>query len=373
MSSPRRSPFAPIIDQHTNRRTALRAVGLGAVLAGTGGLLAGCGDDSSSSGASGGSGGGSTEFKIASAPGDNYFLDHVCKEQGTFTANKLDVGDFVFPQSGVQAMQLFAAGAITGMQQDTLLTMTSYANAQQGSRPQIVGMRIPETTYAIVVGKGSWPDPSASYEERMQALKGKKVGVAAVGAGSDQTLRLALEEAGMGYDDVTHLGVGQFAPAIQQMQQGRIDAYVAVTYATSFMMANVTGGSVLVPFWEDNTPDLMHKQEVQPIIVREDYLADNAAVVESWKTAAWEGKDWIVANQDAAAKMLNESQFNGTAEAESKSYIDHYVTVTVPKLEDNWKVKKEGIDNMIVVAEKLGMITSGQLTYEDIVAESARA
>ena len=369
---------ASVLSASTSRRTLLRAIGLGAVAVGGGSALAACGGDPAPTSAAtqgGGSGGLAepTAFKIASAPGDNYFLDAVCADQRLFDKHKLDVGEFVFPQSGVQAMQLFAAGAINGMQQDTVLTMASFANAQQGKRPVIVGMRIPETTYSIVVNKGTWPAASASFDEKMHALAGKKIGVAAIGAGADQQLRLALEAAGMKYEDVTHLGVGQFTPGIAQMRAGRIDAYVAVTYATSQLMAQASGGQSFIEFWNDDAPAILSKQQVQPIIVREDFLADSKDVVTAWKAAAWEAKDWILANRAEAAEKLNATQFGGKGAAAATAYIEHYATSVVPKILPDWKVGKAGIEVMIGVAEKLGAVKAGQVTYENIVADFARA
>ncbi|GLW99361.1 ABC transporter substrate-binding protein [Microtetraspora sp. NBRC 16547] len=360
-----------------SRRSVLRAAGFGALTLGAGSLLAACGGADEPGGAAQTAASGAltkpTPFTIASSPGDNYFLDTVCKEKKLFDKYNLKVPDFVFPQSGVQAMQLFAGGTITGMQQDTVLTMVSYVNGQEGKRPVIVGMRVPETTYSIVVNKGSWPDATASFEERMQALKGKKVGVSAVGAGSDQQLMLALEAAGMQYDDVTHLGVGQFVSGIPQMTAGRLDAYVAVDYGSAHLMAKSAGGSVYLPFWDESSPDILHKQQVQPIIVREDYLKDNRHVIDAWKAAAWEGKEWILANRDEAAAMLNETAYGGRGAEEAKAYIEHYATTVVPRIQPDWKVQKAGIDVMIDVGQKLGRLKEGQITYDQIVADFARA
>lgn len=365
-----------------SRRGLLRSAGLGALVVGSGSLLAACSGSGTTAGpstapgtgAGTGSGGltSPAKFTIASAPGDNYFLDLVCRDKGFFEKHKLDVPDFVFPQSGVQAMQLFTGGAITGMQQDTLLTMLSYINGQEGQRPVIVGMRIPETTYSIVVNDGDWPDESASFEEKMQALKGKSIGVAAIGAGGDQQLLLALSAAGMKDTDVTRLAVGQFTAGVPQMTAGRIDAYVGLTYGTAYLMAQLTKGRVYIPFWDDSAPEILSKQQVQPIIVREDYLAENRAVVDAWKAAAWDGKEWMLANRDEAAKMLNETQFAGNGLEAAQMYIEHYARSTAPKINPDWKVGKEGIDTMIEVGSRLGMFKPEQMSYEQIVADFAR-
>ena len=126
-------------------------------------------------------------------------------------------------------------------------------------------------------------------------------------------------------------------------------------------------------FWNDDAPAILSKQQVQPIIVREDFLADSKDVVTAWKSAAWEAKDWILANRKEAADKLNETQFGGKGAAAATAYIEHYATSVVPKIIPDWKVGKAGIEVMIGVAEKLGAVKAGQVTYENIVADFARA
>lgn len=360
----------------TSRRSFLRYSGMGALAIGSAGLLTACGDGGSNveKGSAAGALAKSTRFRIASSPGDNYFLDQVNVSLEQFDAYNLDVGKLIMPQSGVQGMQLLAGGGVEAMVQDPILTMASYVNAQAGKRPVMVGMRIPETTYAIVANEGAdLPDESATFQERMEALRGMRVGVSSVGAGSDQQLQLALEQAGMTYDDVEHVGVGQFASGIAQMKAKRLEAYVTVTWATSRIAAAQTGGWLYIDFLADGTPDLLRKQQVQYFITREDYLEEHEDVIQAWLSAQKDAKDWIVANPDEAADLLNETQFDGKAEQFSKDYITHFSDVVVPKLQPNWKVPKDAIDFMIGVATRLGTVEEGQVTYEDLVAESARA
>jgi ABC-type nitrate/sulfonate/bicarbonate transport system substrate-binding protein len=369
-------------DTMASRRKLLKMAGMGAVALGTGGLLAACrsagtatGDPSSAASPSTSSNvlAKPTPFKIASAPGDNYFIDAVNAAQSQFAKYNLTVPNFLYPSSGVQGMQLLAAGAADGMVQDVLLTLASFANSQTGHRPVIIGMRVPETTYSIVAAKGSWPDKTASFADRMKALKGKRVGVTAIGAGADQQLRLALEAAGMSYSDVTPLAVGQTTPAIAQMKAGRIDAYVGITYATSRLMAALTGGSVLIDFTEDSTPDILRKQEVDAIVVREDLVQSHEDVARAWLAAQWDGKEWILANRGAAAALLNKGSFNDQALEVCNTYIGHFADAVLPKLQPMYKVKRDSIEFMIDLAVKLGSVKSGQIRYEDIVPAFARA
>ena len=89
--------------------------------------------------------------------------------------------------------------------------------------------------------------------------------------------------------------------------------------------------------------------------------------------ASTDAKDWVVANQKAAAEQLNKSQFNGKAQAESEKYIDHFVNELLPKVKPGWKVERDGLDRMIKIGEQLGLLKAGQVTFDELVPEFARA
>ncbi|TNM50812.1 ABC transporter substrate-binding protein [Nocardioides albidus] len=360
----------------TSRRGFLRYTGMGAVAIGAGGLLAACGDSGATAG--GGTVAGALKkparFRVATGPGDNFLLDHINFERKQFDAYNLQVGKLIYPQSGVQAMQLLTGGGVDAMVQDPILTMASYVNGQEGKRPVMVGLRVPETTYSIVANEGTdFPDESASFEERMHALAGKRVGVTAVGAGNDQQLKLALEAAGMAYDDVEHVGVGQFAAGIAQMKAKRLEAYVGFTWATTRLLAAQTGGRMYIDFLDPATPEILRNQQVQFHIVREDFLDKNQDVVTAWLAAQTAALDWVLDNPEKAADFLNKNSFDGKGQELATSYIKHFVDDVAPKIKPNWVVPQEPVDLMIEVATKLGAVKEGEVSYEDLVAESARA
>jgi ABC-type nitrate/sulfonate/bicarbonate transport system substrate-binding protein len=358
-----------------SRRDILKYAGLGAALFGAAPVLAACGSSGSKTSANGSSTSAAkaTSFRIATALGDNFIIDAVNQAQHQYAPHHLAVPKFLYPSSGVQGMQLLAAGAADGEVQDTLLTLATFANSQKGKRPVIVGMRVPENTYSIVVKKGSWPDASASFADKMKALKGKRVGVTAVGAGADKQLALALKAAGMSYNDVTHLSIGQVTPAIAQMRAGRIDAYVGFTRATARFLAQLTGGSVLIDFADPAVPAVLSKQQVDVCVVSEDFANTKQAVVKDWLAAQWDGKDWILANRQAAADLLNTGSFNGKGAQVCSEYIDHFANALVPKLQPMWAVTRDSIDFMIDLAVGAGAIKSGSVSYEQIVPAFARA
>lgn len=206
-----------------------------------------------------------------------------------------------------------------------LLTIEAFAHSRPGERPIVIGVRYPEPINSIVVAKGgNWPAEGASFKEKMQSLRGKRVGVTAIGAGANLQLLLALSAAGMSDSDVTHLAVGQTTPGIAQMQGGRIDAYVGISYVTSRMMVAETGGRKLFDFTGPGVPDELSKQVVYAICVREKFAKSNAAAARDWVAAQWDAKDWVTKNQPAAAKLLNTQSFHGKAACESTDFIKHF-------------------------------------------------
>ncbi len=362
------SPFGGLQESEVSRRSLLKYFGIGAAAVGASPLLAACGSGSGAAGA------GAAKFTIASFPGDTYLIDAVNAANKDFAKHDLNVPKFIAPQSGVQALQLMTAGAVNGYAADTLLLMASHVNGTKGKRPVIAGFRTVSTTYGIVVGKkGNWPAADASFEEKMQSLKGKKVGVTAVGAGGDLQLRLALESAGMKSTDVTHLAVGPSLAAIPNLNAGRLDAYVTVQWTAGRFSAKETGGHVLLDFSEPGVPAVLREQAVLAIGVREDFAEQKPEVVQNWLKAQWDANVWMQSHKADAAKILNANTFAGKAPEIATAYMDHYVQDVAPALKPMFKADKETVDRMAKLAERFGSVKAGQINFEEIVPSFARA
>lgn len=358
------------------RRSLLKYAGAGAAVIGASGLLAACGGSDGSAGATGGTDGSlskMTPFTVGSSSGDNFLIDAINVDQKQFEKHNLKVPKLVIPQSVPQALQLLAAGAISGAAMDTMVAINSFANSSKGKRGVIVGMRMPVNTYNMIVGKGDYPADTATFEEKMASLKGKKIGVTAIGAGTDHMLGMALQAAGMKRSDVTPVGVGQIPAAIAQMKTGRLDAYVGFTFGSGLSVASQVGGRMLIEFAGDDVPKLLSGQQVCPVLVREDTATDKQDVVDAWLAAQWDAKTWVEGDKAAAADLLNQGTFGGKFPQESAAAIDFMVDKAFPKVNPNWKVDKAGIDQMIELMEQSGVLKSGAVTYEDIVPAFARA
>ena len=348
-----------------SRRSLIKYLGVGAAAIGAAPLLAGCGNDEASA---------AGDFGVAAFPGDSYFIDTVNLAEKQYAKHGLTVPKHLTPQSGVQGLQLLVAGAIDGFAVDTLLLLASHGNSAKGKRPMLVGMRDQQTTYAIVGNKNvKWPDKSASFEEKMHALKGKKIGVTSIGAGSDLQLKLALETAGMSYDDITPLAVGSTTQMIPNMRNERVDATVTVQWTSTRFLAAATDSSILLDFSEEGTPDIMRNQGVLCAAVREDQLEKNPDAVKAWLATQNDGRNWMLKNPKEAAALLNKTGMAGKGAAIAEEYIKHYADSVDPKLEPMFKAPKAAVERMIGLAEHFGNIDKGKVTYETLVPDFARA
>lgn len=356
-------------DHQVSRRSLLRFAGLGVAVLGSSTLLSACSGAGNAQNAAG-----AAKFTVASVPGDSFILDAISVANKDYAKHQLDVPKHINPSSGVQGFQLLVSNAIDGMGSDTLNLMATHVNGQEGQRPVMVGLRVMETTYGIVgSAKGNWPADSASFQKKMQSLKGKRVGVTAVGAGGDLQLKLALEEAGMKYSDVTVLAVGLAAQAIPNLKADRIDAYVGVQWTSTRYVAQESGGTVLVDFSAKDVPAIVRDQAVVAIAVREEMAKNNPQVVQNWLAAQQDAHQFMLDEPAKAAKILNDTGLGGKGLAIAEAYMQHYADQVAPSLQPNFKVPRDMVERMAEVGQRFGSIKQGSIKYETLVPEFARA
>lgn len=355
------------------RRSLLQYMGLaGAVTLGAGPLLTAC-----SSGATGGTSADPakmTKWAVGSSAGDIFMLDQVNFVNADYEKHGLDVQELIHPQSGVQTLQLLVAEGIDSTPVDTMTAISTFAKSTKGRRPMFIGVRAPEATYAVVTGpNGDWPDADASFEEKMAALKGKSIGVTAIGAGADLQLRLALNEAGMSYDDVTALAVGLPPQMIPNLKEGRVDAVISVQWSATRYIAQESGSDIYFEFADESSPASLREQAALSLVTRENVIEETPELIDAWIAAQNDGHQWILNNKDDAAELLNDYAMGGNAPDIAREFIDHYENVLTPKMQPDFKAPRDLLENMIGLTESFGLIDEGSVTYEDMVPEAYRA
>lgn len=111
----------------------------------------------------------------------------------------------------------------------------------------------PAPVWSLVVGKDvAVPNKAAGYPALMRDLKGKKIGVPAIGSDGHNFARRFLRDAGMDPEkDVTFLAVGLGPDAVAAFKAGQLDAAMAIEPVQTVLEA--LGGKVVLDLLADKT------------------------------------------------------------------------------------------------------------------------
>lgn len=109
----------------------------------------------------------------------------------------------------------------------------------------------PAPVWSLVVGKDvAVPNKGAGYPALMRDLKGKKIGVPAIGSDGHNFARRFLRDAGMDPEkDVTFLAVGLGPDAVAAFKAGQLDAVMAIEPVQTVLEA--LGGKVVLDLLAD--------------------------------------------------------------------------------------------------------------------------
>lgn len=145
-----------------------------------------------------------------------YYLPLTIAEQlGYFAAEGLELEIVDFPSS-IRAQQSLASGnsdVVCGAFEH-LISL----HAKQQSVQSFVALgRTPQMAMGVSV-------KSMPYYKRFSDLKGKRIGIAAPGTGTNIMANVLLQRAGLQQSDVSYIGVGTSAGALSALRTGQIDA-----------------------------------------------------------------------------------------------------------------------------------------------------
>jgi NitT/TauT family transport system substrate-binding protein len=145
-----------------------------------------------------------------------YYLPLTIAEQlGYFAAEGLELEIVDFPSS-IRAQQALATGnadVVCGAFEHLI----SLHAKQQWVQSFVALGRTPQT--AMGVSSKSMP-----HYKRLSDLKGKRIGIAAPGTGTNIMANVLLQRAGLLQSDVSYIGVGTSAGALSALRTGQIDA-----------------------------------------------------------------------------------------------------------------------------------------------------
>lgn len=174
---------------------------------------------------------------------------YVAKEQGIYAKHGLDVSIVDFRAAPEATAALFS-GAIDLMSNSPGNMML--VNSRGKDLVNIVD-NYPAPVWSLVVNKNvATPNQSKGYPALFQDLKGKQIGVPAIGSDGHNFARRFLRDAGMNPEkDVTFLAVGLGPDAVAAFKAGQLDAVMAIEPVQTALVG--LGGRVILDLLADKT------------------------------------------------------------------------------------------------------------------------
>lgn len=312
------------------------------------------------------------EFTLGSFNGEIYVLDYVADRKGFFEQNGLKV-NFISPQQGgASANTLFLGGTLKGWPGNPAPIMQNIA---KGENIKIAGWLDSWIPFGVVVPADSdlAKLKDRPFDEKMRALRGKKIGLTAVGSLVYQSLLAGFATVGMSEKDVTILAVGQPDSGMGQMEAGRIDAYVTYSRTDVGVFEQRVNAVHYVSLTGEEAPEKIRAYSSFALPVMNSLVEQHPKVVEGYVNAQKQAYEWTKQNVDEAAQIVAEQVYNG-----------QYKDIILPALKEifeveqpyDFKVNPQSWSNLANLVVELGMIeqaNASSLEYDKVVLDSAKA
>jgi ABC-type nitrate/sulfonate/bicarbonate transport system substrate-binding protein len=314
-----------------------------------------------------------TDFPVATFSGEIYGLDQIAKANGYFAQHGLNA-QFITPSAGGGAANtLFLAGSVKAWAGNPSVPFTDIT---KGADIKFAGALTDWIPFAIQVPASSSlaKMTNASFDQKMQALKGKKIGLTGVGALVYYDLLAALKVAGVPQSSVTIIGVGQPTNAIGQLGAGHIDAYVTYSNSDALIMAKKANTVEFAALTGSAAPSQIRFFSTWAFPVLSSFASAHPDLVTGYMAAEKQAYDWAKANEAAAAKIVSDTTYQGQNLAE----VTEGLKKTFSVAEDpNFAYPKDSYEQEIAGLESLGQLPAGstsnpKLAYSTTVLAAAQ-
>lgn len=341
--------------------------------------LGACAGNSSSSGSANGGSNSSSgnqttsiDFPLGSFNGEIYVLDYVGKQEGFFAKNGLNV-TFISPsQGGATANSLFLGGTLKGWPGNPSSIMVDLS---KGENIQVAGMLNNWIPFQVVVPKSSplAHMQNATFAQKMEALKGKRIGLTAVGSLVYQSLVAGLDSANVPVSDVTILGIGQPTSGIGQIKAGRIDGYVTYSRTDTAVMGQLANTVPFVSLDGPEAPAAIRCYSSYALPVLGSLEKSNPKAVADYVTAQEEAYDWTKTHINQAAQIVANQIYNGQYTDIIVQALNQLFAQAQP---DGFKVDQATWNSEVQLLVNEGQVPKtavGTLAYNKVVLPSAQA
>lgn len=336
----------------------------------TGVLLAALSACGTSPGGGASGSGGDASIQVGVFPISTYLPDQVAAKEGFFKKNGLSVQLVGPAMTGATAYQLMTTDKLQSYFNDVETTTEAIT---KGSQIKIGACVAPRSIYVIVANASAGLPSSGSFQQKIQALKGKRIGVTALGAGTDVGLSVSLQAAGVPASEVTRLAVGPPTSAVSQLKAGRIDAYITGSDSGAYQItASDPQTRVYASLGDSSTPDPARIFASGGWAVSAQWASQHPEQLDSYRKSLQQAIAWIKVNPAKAAKIMSVTMFAGgqldVATRSVAAYITEYISS-----DSALTCARSELSATFGVFSQLRLGPEKDLNYDAVTAPAARA
>jgi len=321
--------------------------------------IAACGGDGTTTSADGKE---LKEFNLMYFPIPLSITELAAKEQGFFEDEGLDVR-LINATSGADAVKFIVAGSAYGELGSNALNL----QAIDAGQPLIeLGSIANINPMEVTVREGLGLPMDGTLTEKIQALKGMRVGVTGIGAATHIVAEALMRAGGMENpaDEVEFVAVGLTTTAVQQLKAGRIDAYVAPAPFGPIARDAAAGVTYIDA---DDFPDSMQPAAWLTLTTTQEQYDKDPEIAKAWCRAEIKGVEFVTnpANRQEVESLMG-TILTGQSEAVVKETTDYYVE-WFDSARDDWSVPEDAFENDLALIEGAGLQNKGDLDYDTVV------
>lgn len=251
---------------------------------------------------------------------------YIARDLGIYQKHGLDA-EFVVAASGPAGVAAMLGGSIDFAEPPTDQLML---NAIKGTDLKMVVGNETKNFYSLIArDKKSLPNASKGYPHVIRDLKGKTIGVNALGATTHLMMNAILKDVGMSPTDVTYLAVGSAVTGLAAWQAGRVDVQVGFTPFTQ-IVTEMGSGEVILELSKEG-PQALTKlgSAFEGFAATGAYIKQNKPTVDAFVKAHVETISWMK---------------DPTSKPKLAEFVRKYVTVSIIPEETREKTVSKMID-----------------------------
>jgi NitT/TauT family transport system substrate-binding protein len=297
-------------------------------------------------------------FKVAqSTKSIAYFPINVATKMGFFEKEGLKVGDVPVLGGDSKVAAALGGGSIDA----GAGVITDFFNLQKAGLDNSVVATLVNAFYVdIIVGSDFKTPASASLEDKVRALKGKKIGVPAPGGGGEAFLNYLFSGLGMTTQDITLVNLGgSGAGAVAALKTHRVDALDFPQPVGEEVVAQKAGTIYISPARGD-IPALKGQAHGAVMALNTDIAKKPEAFARFVKAIA-DAEAFI---HDESQSQKVQSLFADYAGIQDKTTLQAVYEIMIKEIPSTPVVSEQGYAAAVEFHQKAGLINGTPPTYE---------